>query len=114
MNGIPEDVKHNATAIFDYWLWDRRARSEADIKLAIAQGMLAERERLTDPALLARAIEATGMVGKEAVDEAVAAERERCATTAEQILAHTTDRYRSGMNAAAVEIAAAIRQPTTS
>lgn len=94
---------------------------EGALPEAIAHAILAaekrgeerERERLTDPVTLAKHLEVVGVVGREAVDEAILAERERCA----QVVENDADLLLNcGKRAAraAERIAAAIRQvPTT-
>ncbi len=85
---IPQDIWQSACVEFDK-LYDADPQieggSENGIVEAIARAVLAERERLTAPEFLARQIEAVGMVGKEAVSEAVEAERRRLLAVIEEV-----------------------------
>ncbi len=74
---IPEDVMDAA-----YELANGNHGEEA-LMLGIARAIMAERERLTDPAFLEKHLTAVGVVAAEAVNEAVLAERERCAKIAD-------------------------------
>lgn len=118
---IPEDVweaaKPIAAKVFNAYHDDDGCLGLGNPIGIVARAILVERERLTDPAFLERHLTTVGVVGAEAVDEAVSAERERCARIAEKAFppAHTyasenADVYRA-QDAAAARIAAAIRSP---
>lgn len=116
---IAEDVKGT---MFPQDVWD--AASYAVVHAPeytrrlhenVCSAILAEREAsearmlelLKDPV----AVRLNWMRGGINADSIIAEERERCAKIADSLVAHVSDhdRYRSGMNAAAVDIAYGIR-----
>lgn len=105
---IPQDLRQQARSIY-FNRCDEVSRlaaefEEEEVIDLLVRAIKAERDRLTDPQFLAKHIATVGLVGREAVDEAIMAEREACA----QVATDFSDRI-GASHFVAVQVAAAIR-----